>query len=376
MNDSAPAPGSRSGTRPAPEISIVVPAFNEAGNVATLIERLEAALAGIDWEVVYVDDDSPDGTARRVLDIGKTDARVRCIRRIGRRGLAGACIEGMLSSSAAVVAVMDADLQHDERVLPAMVGAIREGADLVVGTRYAAGGTSGEGFSAGRQAISSLATGLARRLLDIRLSDPMSGFFAMRREAFEAVAPKLSAQGFKILMDIVASSRRDLRIVELPFQFRERHAGQSKLDSLVAVEFVGLLLSKLFGDWLSIRFILFALVGASGLVIHLGFLRAMLGSGLLGFGAAQTAATYAAMTWNFVVNNQLTYRDRRLTGLAALRGLIVFYLVCSVGAVANVGVASWIYQASPSWWLAGTAGALMGAVFNYAASSVLTWRQR
>ncbi len=360
----------------APRLSVIVPTFNERENVAVLLERLRTALAGERWEVIYVDDNSPDGTAQLLREIARDDVNVRCLRRVGRRGLAGACIEGMLASSAPVVAVMDADLQHDEALLPAMLAEIDRGAELVVGSRYIGGGASGEGFSKARQGISSFATVLSRRLLGVAVTDPMSGFFMVRREVVEEAAPKLSEQGFKILLDLIASSPRKLRTVELPYQFRERHAGESKLDSLVAVEFAGLVLSKLFGDWLSMRFILFAMVGFSGLLVHLFVLQSLLKTGAVAFGSAQIAATYVAMVWNFFVNNQLTYRDRRLSGWAAVRGLLTFCLVCSVGAVANVGVASWIFYGSrTSVWLAGTAGALMGAVFNYAASSVLTWRR-
>ena len=360
---------------PSPQLSIVVPTFNERGNVAELVARLRRILADANWEVIFVDDNSPDGTSAQVREIAVNDARVRCLRRVGRRGLAGACIEGMLASSAPVVAVMDADLQHDEAVLPAMLKAIGEGADVVVGTRYSGGGGTGTGLSAYREGGSRLATTLARTMLGVTISDPMSGFFMLRRENVEAAAPRLSEQGFKILLDILASTGNAPKIVELPYTFRERHSGQSKLDSLVVIEYLGLLLSKAVGDWLSVRFLLFVLVGASGLLVHLMALRLGLQASGLGFGAAQGVATFAAMTWNFFANNQLTYRDRRLSGLAAVRGLLVFYAVCSIGAFANVGVAGWLYQGHSSWWLAGTAGALMGAVFNYAASSALTWRR-
>ena len=359
-----------------PRLSIIVPTFNERANVGVLLERLGSALAGERWEVIYVDDNSPDGTAQLLREIARDDARVRCLRRVGRRGLAGACIEGMLASSAPVVAVMDADLQHDEALLPAMLAEIDRGAELVVGSRYIGGGAAVEGLSKARRGISSFATLVSRRLLGVAVTDPMSGFFMVRREVVEEAAPKLSEQGFKILLDLIASTPRQLHTVELPYQFRERHAGESKLDSLVAIEFAGLVLSKLLGDWLSMRFILFVLVGFSGLAVHLVVLQSLLKTAVVAFGPAQVAATYVAMVWNFFINNQLTYRDRRLRGWGAVRGLLMFCLVCSVGAVANVGVASWIFYSSrTSVWLAGTAGALMGAVFNYAASSALTWRK-
>jgi len=359
-----------------PELSIIVPTFNEAANVPVLIDKLRAALGGIAWEAIFVDDNSPDGTSARLRAIAAEDARIRCLRRVGRRGLSGACIEGMLAASAPVVAVMDADLQHDETVLPAMFAAIGKGADLVVGTRYAGGGSAGEGFNAVRQSGSHFATSLARNLLGVTVSDPMSGFFMLRRQIAEDVAPKLSSQGFKILLDIIASAPKGLKIAEQPFTFRERHAGESKLDSLVVVDFLGLLAAKTFGDWFSVRFAMFVLVGLSGLLVHLTALQALLGNTGVGFYYAQTSATYIAMVWNFLVNNQLTYRDRRLHGWAMLRGLLIFCAVCSVGALANVGVARWIFFSNrTSAWIAGTAGALMGAVFNYAASSVLTWRR-
>ena len=367
---------SRTEVRTPPELAIVVPTLNENGNVPLLVLQLGRALDGIRWEVIFVDDDSGDGTIATARRLARRDFRVRCLRRIGRRGLAGACIEGMLASSAPAIAIMDADLQHDEQCLPQMLQHFRAGADLVVGTRRTEDGVVPAGLSSVRKWGSRLATTLARRLTGVTLSDPMSGFFLIRQEAFEAIAPRLSTQGFKLLLDIVASQRHPLRVEEVPYHFRRRQHGQSKLDGLVACEYAGLLLAKVSGDLLSTRFLLFMLVGLTGLGAHLLALKGALGLPQVGFDLAQAAAAYVAMTWNFFLNNLLTYRDRRLRGLGALKGLLSFYAVCSVGAVANVGVASWIYGEHPTWWLAGTAGALMGGVFNYVASSTVTWRQR
>ena len=357
-----------------PELSIVVPTFNEAENIALVVMRVAEALAGTRWEVIFVDDDSADGTAAAARSIAQSDPRVRCLRRIGRRGLAGACIEGMLASSASAVAVMDGDLQHDETLLPRMLESIRAGRGSRGRHALCRRRTARGGLSHLRHWGSQLATAVARRFLGVRLSDPDEWVLHDAAGAVRCLAPRLSTHGFKLLLDIVASSRQPLRVVELPFEFRARHHGQSKLDSLVVLEYLGLLLAKLSRDWLSLRFVLFALVGATGLIVHLWALRQGLALGL-DFDWAQTLAAYAAMTSNFVLNNQLTYRDRRLRGLAALKGLLTFYAVCSVGTIANVGVANWVYGSRPSWWLAGTAGAIMGVVFNYAASSVLTWRR-
>ncbi len=360
----------------AAELSIVLPTFNEAENIPVLVGLLHKTLSGIDWEVIVVDDNSPDGTTDVARSIAGVDPRVRVIRRIGRRGLSGACIEGMLSSSARFVAVMDADLQHDEALLPEMLAVLKTGdADLVVASRKVEGGTVGDGLSRVRAWGSNIANSLAQKLLNVTVSDPMSGFFMIRRDKAEEIAPKLSAQGFKILLDIVSSFDGALRIRELPFTFRERQHGESKLDTLVTLDYFGLLLAKYFGDMVSVRFLMFGLVGASGLVVHLVALRLFLVVGALEFNAAQTAASFVAMTSNFFLNNQLTYRDRRLHGLKAVIGLLTFYAVCSVGVLANVGVANLIYLEPSYWWFAGTAGAIMGAVWNYAASSALTWRK-
>ena len=360
----------------APQLSVIVPTFNERDNVTTLFRRLEAALAGVSWEVIFVDDNSPDGTWDVVRAMAREDSRVRCIRRIGRRGLAGACIEGILASSAPYAAVIDADLQHDERQLPKMLALLQGAeADLVVGSRYIAGG-SAESFDKQRAGISALATEVAKRVLRVKIADPMSGFFMIRRDRFEQLAPQLSTQGFKILLDIVATARGDLRVKEIPYRFGSRLHGESKLDSTVALDFLGLVLAKLTGDVVSLRFLLFAMVGSTGLLVHLAALFVALEVFGLPFPEAQACGALVAMTSNFILNNFLTYRDQRLKGFSILRGLLLFYLVCSVGLFANVGVAFSVYDQEPIWWLAGAAGALMGVVWNYAMSGLFVWRKR
>jgi dolichol-phosphate mannosyltransferase len=359
-----------------PELTVVVPAFNERENVAPLIELVASALDGIDWEAIFVDDDSPDGTASVVREAAQRDARIRCVQRIGRRGLSTACIEGVLASTSPYVAIMDADLQHDERLLPRMLETLkREPYDLVVGSRYVAGGSVGD-WSRGRAEISSFATRLSRVICKTEIADPMSGFFMMRREVFDRAVRDLSGQGFKILLDLLASSPEPVRLKELPFEFRQRRYGTSKLDTLVAWEFGMLLADKIFGNIVPVRFALFAFIGLSGLGVHLAVLRASLALPGFDFTQAQTAATLVAMTWNFFLNNLFTYRDQRLRGWRLLRGLLSFYLICAVGAVGNIGIASYVFATDHHWWLAGIAGAIVGSVWNYAVSSVFTWRQR
>jgi len=359
-----------------PQLSVVVPTFNERDNVTVLYRRLDATLTDIAWEVVFVDDNSPDGTWEVVRGLASKDSRVRCIRRIGRRGLSGACIEGILAASAPYAAVIDADLQHDETQLPKMAELLQRGeAELVIGSRYIEGG-SADSFDKGRAGISALATEMAKRLLKVEIADPMSGFFMIRRDRFEQLAPKLSTQGFKILLDIVATAQGKLRTVEVPFTFGSRQHGESKLDSMVALDFLGLVLAKLTHDVVSLRFLLFAMVGSIGLVVHLVALFVSLRLFDAPFPEAQAVGAIVAMTSNFILNNFLTYRDQRLKGFAILRGLLLFYLVCSVGLLANVGVAFSVYDQEPIWWLAGAAGALMGVVWNYAMSGLFVWRKR
>ncbi|MCL2716075.1 MAG: glycosyltransferase family 2 protein [Alphaproteobacteria bacterium] len=370
-----PSSAAGSGAR-AVELTIVVPSFNERDNVAVLTGKLEAALAGVEWEVIFVDDNSPDGTFDVVRDLARRDPRVRCIRRIGRRGLSGACIEGILASSAPFVAVMDADLQHDETRLPKMLELLHDGtAELVVGSRYIEG-YSREGFDRKRAGGSALATEMARRMLGVKIADPMSGFFMIRRDRFEELAPRLSVHGFKILLDIVATARGNLRTVEIPYLFGERQHGESKLDSMVVLDFIGLLLAKRSNDVVSLRFLLFAFVGATGLFVHLATLYVVLNILHAAFALAQFCGAAVAMTSNFILNNFLTYRDQRLKGWALLGGLIGFYVVCSVGLLANVGVAFAVYGEQHIWWLAGVAGAVMGVVWNYAMSGLFVWRKR
>ena len=359
-----------------PQLSVIVPTFNERDNVTTLFRRLEKTLAGIPFEVVFVDDNSPDGTWQVVRALSAEDSRVRCIRRIGRRGLSGACIEGILASSAPYAAIIDADLQHDETQLPKMLALLETGRfDLIVGSRYIEGGSS-ESFNRQRASASQLATEVAKRALRVSIADPMSGFFAIRRDRFEALAPQLSTQGFKILLDILASAQGKLRVKEIPYTFGSRLHGESKLDSLVALDFLGLVLAKLTYDAVSLRFLLFAMVGCLGLAVHFVALYAALKIFALPFPEAQATGAFCAMTSNFILNNFLTYRDQRLKGFAILRGLLLFYLVCSVGLFANVGVAFSVYDQQPIWWLAGAAGALMGVVWNYAMSGLFVWRKR
>ncbi len=357
------------------ELTVVVPTFNERANLEELLSRLDTVLSGIAWEAIFVDDDSPDGTADAVRALARRDPRVRCLQRIGRRGPSSACIEGMLASAAPFVAVMDADMQHDETLLPQMLERLKRGdADIVIGSRYVPGGGLGQ-WAESRAVISRFATRLSRLVLRADLADPMSGFFMVSRDALAPTVRRLSGLGFKILVDLFASSPQPLRFVELPYQFRLRHAGESKLDSQVAWEYLMLLADKLFGHIVPVRFLAFTLVGGLGLLVHLAVLTLTFQALGASFLVGQTVATLVAMTSNFVLNNFLTYRDMRLRGWRLLTGWLSFTVACSVGAFANVGVATYLYEIETEWLLSAVSGVLVGAVWNYAVTAVYTWRK-
>jgi len=362
---------------PAPTLCVVVPVLNERDNIAPMAVRLRAALDGLAWEAVFVDDDSTDGTRDAVMAIGREDSRIRLLHRIGRRGLASAFIEGVGCSIAPFVAAIDGDQQHDEALLPRMLGILQtEPVDIVVASRYVPGGDLGD-WSRRRASLSSLATRIGRFVLRTDIADPMSGFFMLPRPVFDSAARGLSAIGFKVLLDLLASMPEPPRVRELPYRFRTRISGTSKLDAGVLLDFVLLLLDKLLGGLLPVRFVLFAAIGLLGLVAHLAVLRIGLTVAGLSFGQAQAVATACAVGANFTLNNRFTFRDRRLRGPALLRGLVVFGLVCGVGALANLNVSSLLLNAGhQDWWRAGLAGAAMSLVWNYAVGSTLTWRVR
>jgi dolichol-phosphate mannosyltransferase len=360
-----------------PTLGIIVPVLNEAENIAPFLKELESCLAGESWEVIFVDDDSSDGTQQAVSALAKKRANVRLLERIGRHGLASACIEGMCSSLAPYLVVMDADLQHDPGILLKMLNALREGPhNLAIGSRYTEGGGIGE-WSKRRRRYSQIAT-LAGRFVTHQtdITDPMSGFFMIKSGLFRETVYHLCGKGFKILLDILSSAKSEVRLIEIPYTFRSRLAGESKLSFSIILEFAILLLDKTFGRIVPYRFILFVLVGCLGAILHLAILGSLFLGGHVLFPLAQSIASLVAMILNFTFNNSFTHRDRRLTGPKFLAGLLSFIGVCSIGAFVNIEIASYFYGLSVSWWISGLLGALIGSVWNYAVSATLVWRRK
>ena len=357
------------------ELAVVIPTYNERGNVRPMLSALAKALTGIEWEVIFVDDHSADGTADAVREAAQTNRNVRVLERIGRRGLASACIEGMLATAAPYVAILDADLQHDEKLLPRMLERIKaEKLDIVIGSRALRGGNAGE-LPKNRIWLSLLGTRISRFVCRYEVTDAMSGFFLADAAFFRRVAPRLSGTGFKILVDLLATSREPVRIGEEPYEFRKRHWGESKLDTRVEAEYLYLLLDKSLGRVLPTRFALFALVGSIGMVFHLGILTLLYHRNKIGFIEAQAVATFFAMTLNFLLNNVLTFRDKRLRGWHILTGLLTFYAACAAGALINISIADYLFRSHVIWWLAAICGIAVSSVWNYGVNTVITWRR-
>jgi dolichol-phosphate mannosyltransferase len=374
-NPQAMAPLDGSSLGRAIELAIVVPTYNERENVPALLAALEKTLVGIQWEVIFVDDNSPDGTAERVREIASRDRRVRILERIGRRGLSSACIEGLLATSAPYIAVMDGDMQHDESILPKMLECAKSGRlDVVVGSRNMAGGSMGE-FVQDRVRLSNLGSRISRLVCHCETSDPMSGFFLVNRKYFQEVVRGLTGRGFKILVDLLASCKRPVRIADVPYHFRNRQRGESKLDVNVQLEYLFLLVDKVIGNVVPTRFALFVLVGFLGVFVHLSCLGLFYRLANASFLVSQALATWVAMTSNFLLNNVVTFRDRRLKGMKLVIGLATFYAACSVGALMNVSFADFLHKSSVPWYLAGVVGTAISSVWNYGVNTVFTWRR-
>jgi dolichol-phosphate mannosyltransferase len=356
------------------DLAVIIPTYNEAANVERMIASLDRALQGVAFEIIFVDDWSSDGTSARIAECAAGRSDVRVLRRWNRRGLSSAVLEGMMATMAPVVAVIDGDGQHDEQALPRLFEMVHQGgADVAIGSRYCAGGSTGE-WDNRRLQVSQFATRLSRFLLPAPVSDPMSGFFAIRRELVEQALPHLSGRGFKILLDLLVASPVPLRISELPFEFRCRDAGESKLGLGTGIDYGIMLIDQAVRRFIPSRLALFGLVGCIGLLVHLLTLSTLLSLNLP-FRTAQTSAVAVAIAFNFVLNNHLTFRDRRLSGGKFLLGLAAFYVVCGLGAVANIGLGATLFNSHHQWWLSGLAGALVGSLWNFSAAALGIWRR-
>ncbi|WP_298469848.1 glycosyltransferase family 2 protein [uncultured Erythrobacter sp.] len=357
------------------DLAIILPTLNERGNLAPLVERIEGALGAEGWEVLIVDDDSKDGTADEARALAQSDRRVRVIQRIGRRGLASAAIEGFCATAAPYSAVMDADHQHDPALLPKMLASLKAGeADICVASRFAEGASTADWAEPEREKLSGMANAMARRLTGVELTDPMSGYFMLPTATARELVPRLSGIGFKILLDLLATSDEPIKVKEFPLNFAKRREGESKLDRAILFDFLAGLYDKTLGRVIPTRFALFGTVGGLGVIVHYAVLFALFPHLLDAFWRAQLVAVLTAMSFNFWLNNWLTYRDKRLTGWGeVLRGWAGFCLTCAVGGFANVAVATFLESSGVFWMLSALCGILIGSVWNFALSSRFVW---
>ena len=357
-------------------LTVIIPTYNEVGNILEIVKRLNKVLHGKKFNILFIDDNSLDGTIEKILQIKKEDDKVELIVRTTARGLASACIDGFINSNSEFVAVMDCDLQHDEKILPIMLEKLtsNNNLDLIVGSRYKEDGSSKSGFSTLRNFLSIFAISFTKFFLMIKLRDPMSGFFMIKKSKLNLLIPKLQPNGFKILADIVASSKGSLFIEEIGYDFKKRHSGESKMNLKVALELISLILSHLSYGFLSVRFILFAMVGLSGIFVQILSTYLLYEILNLPFLQSHIISVWFAMTNNFYLNNILTYRDRALNGQKYFKGLLSFYLICSIGALANVAFADFVYKNLKLWFFASMLGALLGALWNFIINSTFTWK--
>ncbi len=361
-------------------LSIITPTYNEALNIEKFIRGIEKAIKIKNYEIIFVDDNSIDKTYEVIKRIAKKKQNIRCLRRVGRRGLSSAVIEGCLSSSSDLLLIMDADLQHDEKKIPIMLKKlISENLDLVIASRFLDSKKT-EGLSKYRNFLSNVANKISNKISGANLSDPMSGFFLIKRKVFDNIAPNLSGIGFKILLDIFSSCKGKVKFAEVHFEFKKRKYGDSKLDSLVIWEYLLLLWDCKFGKIVPAKFLSFCLIGGSGVFVHLLVLYILINAEF-NFLYAQTFSTLTAMTTNFFLNNILTYRDNRKKGIDAFKSLIIFYITCGIGASANIGISNLLFIGnikgiSGIWYISGFLGAFVGAVWNFLMSSLITWRQK
>jgi dolichol-phosphate mannosyltransferase len=353
-------------------LSIVVPTYNESENIIILIEKLTNVLSNVAFEIIVVDDDSPDGTALLVSKLNRSNIQI--IVRQGKRGLSSAVIEGIERAKGEYVLVMDADLQHDEGIVPEML-ALLEGKnlDIVVGSRYAHGGGVGE-FSKLRSKVSEIATSLANKFIGLTINDPLSGFFIVKRSYVLPILDSLSGKGFKILLDIILSSSGKPKIGEVPYIFKTRLAGKSKLNSVIVLEYLVLLLEKRFSFSVPLDFVSYMLVGLFGVLVHLAVLYGALLIFGFNFISAQLVATLAAMASNFLLNNKYTFFQSTHDGKAFLKAALRFYLLCSLGLLINLSISTNLFSYGIPWYLAGFLGTIISATWNYMSSKLVVWR--
>ena len=354
------------------QISVVVPTYNEADNMAAIYEGLATVLAEKSWELIVVDDDSPDGTADAVRRLAKQHDNVRCVQRTQERGLCSAVHWGVQAAHGDYIVVMDGDLQHDPALIPAMIEALGKGDDIVSGSRFLASARAVGLSSDLRNSLSLWGNRLVNLFLGTRLTDPLTGFFATSRPLFLRSIPRMQADGFKVFFDLLYRNRK-ATLKELAFDFRARQHGESKLQLYVFWLLMCDMISKLSGGLVPPRLVSFVGVGLIGSTVHFSLLYASLALGAV-FWVAQTIATVTAMVFNFTINNILTYSTDRLRSGSFFKGLLLYSLIASFGIVANVSTAQLTHEHFKAHtFLAASVGIVIDVIWRFVVSNRLIW---
>ena len=363
------------------KLSVIIPTYNEVNNIEPIVKLLELSLKSINFEIIFVDDNSPDGTINEIKKLSEVNKKVRYILRFDKSGLSSAVTDGILNAESEICVVMDGDLQHDEKIIPMMFKKIVDGKlDLVVGSRFKRKNDSSS-LNTKRFLFSKFGNMLSNSLLINKLTDPMSGFFMIRRNIFLSIIPRLSQIGFKILLDLIISSEKKLSFQEIEFKFRKRNSGDSKLNYLIFWDYFLMLIDKKFGKLVPVRFISYCLIGLIGVLIHIFSFLILFKVMQLNFFHSYLPAMLITMTSNFFINNALTFRHvQLLKPKDVIRGLFLYYIICSFGAFSNIMIATNIYNSSIfsnldlNWIVATFSGLLVSSVWNYLVSSRMSWR--
>jgi dolichol-phosphate mannosyltransferase len=394
--DPAPlAPADPASVEPStPVVSVITPTFNEAENLPILVGRLHDALADIPHEIIVADDDSPDRTWEVAEGLAADDPRITVMRRFHDPGLSASVLDGMSVARGEVLAVIDADLQHDESILADMVEQVLDDrADVVVGSRSTAGGGYGE-WSSSRRFVSWVATLIARLLLRVPVSDPMSGYFAVSRRAYEATAPQLNPRGFKILLEFIGRNR-DLRVSEVGYEFSNRVHGETKLNRSVIRSYLLGVAELRLGRQVNPTFLLYVLVGIVGLIVNstafwlaewIGFpvVTTGLNDEIDPIATSFLFSLQLSILVLFVLNNEFTFWEQRFQGLRLLPAFVVYEAMSLLGAGVHVAVFTFLQESGFLLSFFGGAtrvvhnllGAVVALIINWYLNTTYLWRRR
>ncbi|KUO42629.1 MAG: hypothetical protein APZ16_01805 [Candidatus Hadarchaeum yellowstonense] len=347
------------------KLSIIVPTYNEAENLAELVRGIFSALEGSDFELIVVDDNSPDGTGKLADELASQHKNMAVVHRPGKLGLGTAILDGLNVARGEIIGVMDADLQHPPEVLRLMLERAEEGADIVVASRYVEGG-SVEGWSLLRRIISRGALWLSHLFLPQtkNVKDTLSGCFLFKRDVIRGAS--IDVKDFKLLLEILVKGRYE-KVVEVPYTFRSRAAGKSKLGSRQIFSYVKQLLRLS-----EYRILKFMAVGASGLVVNNGILWLLVSSFGLFPLLAEIFSIESSIISNFVLNNFWTFKGR--TSERFSYRLLKYHGSVILGALVNYAVFALLLSIGLHILVANTIGILLGFIFNYFLSETFVWK--